>query len=137
MIAKAEARYIRISPTKVRPVIEVIKGSRVKAAESRLNLIHKRGAFCLAKVLKSAVANAKVKGHEPDALYISKVVANPGPTLKRFRAASFGRASGIKKRTSHILIELDTREKLIKKVKVKEVKEIKAKKVKVKKVKAK
>jgi large subunit ribosomal protein L22 len=122
MIAKAETKYIRISPTKVRPVIDLIRGNSVKTAESKLVLINKRGAFYLAKVLKSAVANAKVKGHQLDALYISKVIANPGPTLKRFRAASFGRASGIKKRTSHILIELDTREKRIEKVKVKKTK---------------
>jgi large subunit ribosomal protein L22 len=122
MIAKAEAKHIRISPTKVRPVIELIKGASVKAAESKLLLVNKKAAPFLVKILKSAVANAKVKGHTPDALYISKVIANPGPMLKRYRAASFGRATGIKKRTSHILVELDTREKIIKQVKAKKTK---------------
>tara|TARA_B100000315_G_C14547603_1_gene574055 strand:+ start:1006 stop:1365 length:360 start_codon:yes stop_codon:yes gene_type:complete len=118
MIAKAHAKYIRISPTKVRPVISLIKGNPVGVAMSKLTLTSKRGAYYLQKVLKSALANAKNKGHEEKSLFISKVIANPGPTLKRYRAASFGRASLIRKRTSHILIELDTKEKLIERVKI-------------------
>ena len=119
MIARAEAKYIRISPTKVRPVIELIKRNTAAGALIKLELINKRGAHYLGKVLKSAIANAKNKGYQESKLFISKVVANPGPALKRYRAASFGRASPIKKRTSHILIELDTHEKLIKGVKAK------------------
>jgi large subunit ribosomal protein L22 len=80
---------------------------------NRLELTDKKGAFYLRKVLKSALANAKNKGYQQDKLFISKAIANGGPVLKRFRAASFGRASGIRKKTSHILIELDTPEKLI------------------------
>jgi large subunit ribosomal protein L22 len=117
MVAKARARYVRISPTKVRPVIEIIKGRSVREAISKLELINKKGAYHLAKALKSALANAKQKGHQEDKLFISKVVADSGPTLKRYQAASFGRASMIRKRTSHILIELDTQEKLIEEVK--------------------
>jgi large subunit ribosomal protein L22 len=114
MIARAEGKYIRISPTKVRPVIELVKGRSAADALSRLALTNKKGAYYLLKVLKSAVANAKNKGYEEQKLVISKVIANPGPTLKRFRAASFGRAAMIRKRTAHILIELDSSEKLIK-----------------------
>ena len=114
MVAKAEAKYIRISPTKVRPVIELVKGAKVLDALSRLELINKRGAYYLKKVAKSALANAKNKGYEEGKLFISKIIANPGPALKRYRAASFGRATMIKKRTSHILVELDTPEKIVK-----------------------
>ena len=82
-----------------------------------MELINKRGAYYLKKVLKSAVANAKNKGFEENSLFISKVIANPGPTLKRYRAASFGRASGIRKRTSHILVELDAPQKTVEGIK--------------------
>jgi len=119
MIARAEAKYIRISPTKIRLVIDMIKGAKVSIARAKLELINKKGAYYLIKVLKSVIANAKNKGYEEDKLFISKVVANPGPALKRYRAASFGRATMIKKRTSHVLIEVDAPEKLISKAKVK------------------
>jgi len=107
MVARAEAKYVRISPTKVRPVITLIKNEKVIGAMAKLLLINQRGAYYLNKVLKSALANAKGKGYQEDKLFISKVVANPGPVLKRYRAASFGRATMIRKRTSHILIELE------------------------------
>jgi len=113
MVAKSEAKYMRISPTKVRMVIALIKNLKVKEAILRLDLLNKKGAYFLSKVLKSALANAKNKGYDENKLFISKVVANAGPSLKRYRAASFGRAVTIKKRTSHILVELDTSEKLI------------------------
>jgi len=114
MIAKAEGKYIRISPTKVRPVLELVKGGNVKASLNKLELTNKKAALLVHKVLKSAMANAKNKGYEEGALFISKIIANPGPTLKRYRAASFGRATLIRKRTSHISVELDTPQKLIK-----------------------
>jgi len=117
MVAKAEAKYIRISPTKVRPVIQLIKGSNAAEAMAMLELVNKKGAYYLRKVIKSALANAKNKGYQENTMFISKVVANPGPSLKRYRAASFGRATMIRKRMSHILIELDTTEKLINEVK--------------------
>ena len=116
MIARAEAKYVRISPTKIRPVIELVKGANVEGAISKLGLVNKKGAHYLSKVLKSALSNAKNKGYQEDKLFISKLVANPGPVLKRFRAASFGRASMIRKRTSHIVAELDTSEKMIENV---------------------
>lgn len=119
MVARAEAKYIRISPRKVRLVITLIKKEKATGAMAKLVLINKRGAYYLSKVLKSALANAKNKGYQEDKLFISKVVANPGPVLKRYRAASFGRATMIRKRTSHILVELESSEKLIKGVKTK------------------
>ncbi|MBM3250149.1 MAG: 50S ribosomal protein L22 [Candidatus Omnitrophica bacterium] len=107
MIAKAEAKYIRISPTKVRQVIDLIRYKDAKAAQGILTNLNKRPKEPLIKILNSAVANAKVKGFTLDQLYVSKAVCDPGPTWKRFKAAAFGRASPILRRTSHIRIELD------------------------------
>ena len=114
MVSRAEAKYIRISPTKVRPVLALVKGANAKASLVKLELTNKKAAQLVHKVLKSAMANAKGKGYEEEGLFISKIIANPGPTLKRYRAASFGRATLIRKKTSHILVELDSRQKLIK-----------------------
>jgi large subunit ribosomal protein L22 len=119
MVSRAEAKYLRISPFKARMVIRLVKGAGVKKAATVLETMNKKGAYLLRKVLKSAVANAKNKGYEEETLYISKVTANPGPVLKRFRAATFGRATPIRKRTSHILVELDSTQKLIENVKTK------------------
>ncbi|MBP7088625.1 MAG: 50S ribosomal protein L22 [Candidatus Omnitrophica bacterium] len=119
MVAKCEAKYIRISPTKARMVLKLIKGLKANEAMLRLELLNKKGAYLLNKALKSAISNAKNKGYDENKLYVSKVVANAGPALKRYRAASFGRAVTIRKRTSHILVELDTSEKLIEKEGVK------------------
>ncbi len=112
MVARAEAKYVRISPRKVRMVIDLIKGKPAKEAAIMLKTINKRGAFLLGKVLNSALANAKNRGFSEEKLFIKRVVANPGPMLKRYRAASFGRATMIRKRTSHILVELDSYEKV-------------------------
>ena len=120
MVARAEAKHIRISPFKVRPVLPLIKGIGVDQALAVLAATNKKAADLLTKVLKSAVANASVKGHEKDNLFISNVIANPGSTFRRYRAASFGRATMIQKRTSHLIIELDSKEKPIVKKAVKE-----------------
>ena len=107
MIAKAEAKFLRVSPTKVRQVIALIRDKEVNLAAAILENLNKRPCEFFIKILKSAVANAKVKGFQVEQLYISKVIANPGPTWKRFKAAAFGRAAPIKRRTVHIKIELD------------------------------
>jgi large subunit ribosomal protein L22 len=107
MIAKAEGKFLRISPSKVRQVMALIRNKDAKDAEGILIALNKRPKEYLIKLLKSAVANAKVKGFNIGQLYISKLICNPGPSWKRYKAAAFGRASPIKKRTSHIKIELD------------------------------
>jgi len=107
MIVKAEAKFLRISPTKVRQVIDLIRQKDVLEAQSILFNLNKRPKEFLVKILKQAVGNAKVKGFNPQQLYISKIICNVGPTWKRYKAAAFGRAMPIKKRTSHIKIELD------------------------------
>lgn len=109
MIAQAQGKFIRLTPPKVRQVIDLIRNKPVTEAQAMLFNINKRPKEYLSKLLKSAVANAKVKGFGVEQLYISKIVCNPGPSWKRFKAAAFGRASPILKRTSHIKIELDVK----------------------------
>ncbi len=110
MISKAEGKFLRISPTKVCLVMDLIRGKDVLEAQSILLHLNKRAKEYLIKILKSAIANAKVKGFGADKLYISKIVCNPGPMWKRFKAAAFGRAASIVKRTAHIKIELDLKD---------------------------
>jgi len=98
---------LRVSPTKVRQVIDLLRHKDAQTAQSILSHLNKRPKEYLVKILKSAIANAKHKGFGVQQLYVSKIVCNPGPTWKRFKAAAFGRAAPIKKRTSHIRIELD------------------------------
>jgi len=87
--------------------MELISNKDAEQAQSILIALNKRPKEYLIKLLKSAIANAKVKGFNIGQLYISKIICNPGPSWKRYKAAAFGRASPIKKRTSHIRIELD------------------------------
>ena len=107
MIVKAEQKHVRVSPTKVRQVIDLIRDKDVPQALAIIGATNKRSSEYLIKILKSAVANAKVKGFNPEQLYISRIICNVGPVWKRFKAAAFGRAAPIKKRTAHIRIELD------------------------------
>jgi large subunit ribosomal protein L22 len=107
MIAKAEGKFLRISPSKVRIVLNLIRGKDAIEAQGILLHLNKGSKECLSKILKSAIANAKVKGFSAEKLYISKAICNPGPMWKRFKAAAFGRAASIVKRTAHIKLELD------------------------------
>ncbi len=112
MIARAISKYNRISPRKARLVTRLLRGMTVAEAYAFLDNINKRASRYIRPVLISAFNNARGKRSdvkETD-LYISKIAADSGPVLKRFRAASMGRASQIRKRTSHILIELDAKE---------------------------
>ena len=114
MVSRAHFRYVRISPFKVRQVIRLVKSMPAKKALFVLDGINKKASLILKKLIKSAIYNAKNKGYDENKLFISKLIANPGPFYKRFRAATFGRAVMIRKRTSHILVELDTKENLTK-----------------------
>jgi len=107
MSVKAVAKFIRLSPPKVRQVLDLIRGKDVLEAKAILTNLNKRPKEHLIKLLNAAIANGKVKGFKPEQLYISKIICNVGPTWKRFKAAAFGRAAPIKKRTSHLEIELD------------------------------
>jgi len=110
MLAKASAKHIRISPRKVRLVLDLIRMKSTQQALAVLTNTRKRAAKAVNKLLRSAIANAKNKGIEEDGLYISKIYANEGVTWKRFQANAFGRGARILKRTSHITVELDKKE---------------------------
>jgi large subunit ribosomal protein L22 len=107
VLAKAELKFIRMSPRKIRQVIDLIRRKDVLEAQAILVNIDKRSKEFLSKLLKSAIANAKVKGFSANQLYVSRITCNAGPMWKRFKAAAFGRAAPIVRRTSHIRIELD------------------------------
>ena len=106
--AKAVAKYIRIAPRKLRIVINLIRGKSVAEAKAILAFTPKAASEPVLKVLNSAVANAENNlDMSADQLFVAEVFANQGPTLKRFRPRAQGRASRIRKRTSHITVILD------------------------------
>jgi large subunit ribosomal protein L22 len=107
MIAQAKARYMRVSPTKVRQVIDLIRGKDVNTSMAILTHVNKGSTGMISKVLGSAVNNAKQKGLSEDQLYVSRIRADQGPSWRRFRPAAFGRATPILKKTTHLTIELD------------------------------
>lgn len=111
MEARAIAKYVRISPRKVKIVADLIRGKHVDEALAILKFTPKKGARLLEKVVKSAVANAE-NNYDMDRenLYISQVYANQGPTLKRWRPRAQGRAYQILKRTSHVGVVVKERE---------------------------
>ena len=105
---RAIARYIRISSRKVKIVIDLIRGKSVRQAEAILRYTPKAATEPVLKLLNSAVANAENNLElNRDDLYVAEVYANQGPTLMRYRPRAHGRASRIRKRTSHITIVLD------------------------------
>jgi large subunit ribosomal protein L22 len=100
-------RYARISPRKVRRVTDLIKGKNAGDAMINLGFLPHRGSDLVAKVLKSAMANAEQKKvADPESMKISKVFIDQGPTMKRMRPRAQGRADVIRKRTSHITLVL-------------------------------
>ena len=110
MEAKAVAKYIRISPRKVRIVMNLIRGKNVADAFAILKFTPKAGADVINKVLKSAVANAENNnGMKADTLYVEECFANSAPTMKRIHPRAQGRAYRILKRMSHITVVLNSR----------------------------
>ena len=106
MEAKAVAKYLRMSPTKISPVADLVRGKDVNEALTILKFTPGKGAEIVEKVVQSALANADVKEMDTDNLYVAEVYANQGPTMKRWRAGSQGRASIILKRSSHVGVTL-------------------------------
>lgn len=103
--ARAQAKYIRISPRKARQVVDLIRGKDVRDALAILKYTPKKAARIVEKVLKSAIANAEHNyDMNRDALYVAEAYVDQGPTLKRYRPRAFGRADLIRKRTSHITV---------------------------------
>ncbi len=108
---QAHAKYVRISPRKVKIVIDLIRGKSAEEAQEILTYTPKAASPLVLKVLNSAIANAEnnLEMNRKD-LYVAEVYANPGPTLKRYVARSRGSASPMLKRTSHISVVLDQRQ---------------------------
>ena len=107
MEAKAQARYVRVTPQKARRVVDLIRGRQAQDAVSVLLFAPQAASEPVAKVLASAMANAENNLElDPETLWVSQAYVDEGPTLKRFRPRAQGRAYRIRKRTSHITVEV-------------------------------
>lgn len=104
----ANARYIRIAPRKARYVADLIRGKKVEEALDLLAFSPRKASRLISKLIKSAIANAgQNESIDVDTLFIKKIFVDGGPMLKRFRPRAMGRATTIRKRTSHITVVLD------------------------------
>ena len=109
MEAKAQARYVRVTPQKARRVVDLIRGKQALEAVAVLEFAPQAVSETVRKVVQSAIANAENNfSLDPDTLVISRAFVDEGPTLKRFRPRAQGRAYRIRKRTSHITIEVES-----------------------------
>lgn len=107
--AVARARYVRVAPMKARRVVELIRGRSAREALAVLEFTPQAASRPVAKVLGSAVANAENNlDLDPDTLIVARVYVDEGPTLKRFRPRAQGRAYRVRKRTSHITVEVES-----------------------------
>ncbi len=108
MEATAKHRYIRQSPRKVRKTLELVRGKKVGVALNTLHFSPEKAATVIEKTLRSAVANLMVKSDDksidPESLHIVRAYVDGGPVMKRFRAASMGRASRLRRPSAHLTI---------------------------------
>ena len=125
MEAKAVAKYVRMSSSKLKPVTDLVRGKDLNEALTILKFTPGKGSELIEKVVKSAAANAE-NNHDmnPDELYVAEINANQGPTMKRWRPGAQGRAGMILKRTSNIYVTLKEKEAPVKKVKEAEKEEV-------------
>ena len=108
MEASAKLKSVRLSPQKTRLVVDMVRGKAVQEALNILKFSPQRPADVVAKFVRSAVANAEQKGIEDvDRLFVKAVFVDQGPVLKRFMPRAQGRATKIRKPTSHITVVLD------------------------------
>lgn len=108
MEVTAKAKYVRISPRKARLATDLVRGKRVEEALNILAFTNKAFAKRLAKLINSAVANAQnTTKMDVDTLWIKRIYVDGGPILKRYMPRAMGRATMIRKRTSHITVVLD------------------------------
>lgn len=108
MEVTAKARYVRVSPRKARLVTDLVRGKKVGEALNVLAFTQKAFAKTLTKLINSAVANVQQnKQMDVDTLMVKRISVDGGPTLKRFMPRAQGRATMIRKRTSHITVVLD------------------------------
>jgi large subunit ribosomal protein L22 len=112
MEARAEARYIRVSPQKARLVVDLIRGQQAGRAINILRSTNKRIAPTVEKVLRSAIANAENKSTDVDVdqLFVTEAYVNEGPRMKRIRPAPMGRAYRYQKRIAHIAITVSQKD---------------------------
>ena len=105
---RAVLRYVRVSPYKLRQVIDAIRGKPVEEASDLLRFVERDAAVVVGKLLQSAVANAANNDHlDPEELYVSACYVDEGPTAKRWRPRARGRTGRIRKRSSHITVIVD------------------------------
>ncbi len=113
---RATARYVRTSAQKAKLVMDLIRGQSVDRALATLRFSQKRVAGAVAKVLRSAVANAEQKegsGGDVDRMFVSRCYADQGPSMKRIRPAPMGRAFRIVKRTAHLTVYVEERPEVV------------------------
>ena len=110
METQAKLRNVRLSPRKARLVVDMVRGKGIQDALNILQFSPQKTAPVLSKLLKSAVANAEQKGvSDVDQLFVKTVMVDQGPVLRRFMPRAQGRASRIRKPTSHITVVLDVK----------------------------
>jgi large subunit ribosomal protein L22 len=108
MEVRANVKHVKISPRKVRLVVDTVRGMPAGEAIVLLRHMPQKAAFEVGKMLKSALANAENNYNlSPDTMYVARIAATEGPTTKRFRPRSRGRVSPILHRSSHINVVLD------------------------------
>lgn len=111
MEARAVSRHLRISPRKARLVVDMIRGKSVGEALRILDFTPRKAARMVTKTLKSVIANAEnTQSVDVDQLYVKRIAVDEGVTIKRFLPRAHGRATPIRKRTSHITIVVDERQ---------------------------
>lgn len=107
MEVRAMSKYVRISPRKVHILIGAVKGKPVEDGLNILKFMPQKAAYIIEKIIRSAVANAdQYPDIDVDSLVIRNIIADQGPTLKRFKARARGRGTRILKRTAHITVIL-------------------------------
>jgi large subunit ribosomal protein L22 len=112
MEAKAIAKYVRISPRKLRRSVDLIRGQHVEDARRILTFSPYKANRTLIKVLNSAVANAELRQAIPENLVVARAWVDDGPTLRRWRPRAYGRATKVRKRTSHVTVVVESLEEV-------------------------
>ena len=113
----AKKRFIKISPDKIRPIINLIRGKKASYAINQLTFLNKSAASSVKEIVKSAIASAKDRDAELEQLTIKTIFTDEGPRLKRRRVVHKGRATAINKRMSHITIILSDNKSEVKNTK--------------------
>jgi large subunit ribosomal protein L22 len=111
MEARAVSKHLRITPRKARLVGDMIRGKRVEDALMILDFVPRKAARLISKTLRSVIANAEnTQRVDVDRLYVSRITVDEGVTMKRFLPRAHGRATPLKKRSSHVTIVVDERQ---------------------------